>query len=164
MSYSDTLSWIALAALLVHFAACGPEPATDARDTSAVAEGALAPSDLVGTWVLDDETQEWLPRACVVLDFASAEEATFDVAHEAEALHVRLNDPNRTTWRSSGYDTKFDARQILPTTKTGGFCGRETIVRLRLRDAGPGVLTGVWQTPSCNVCPDRHFGAVRLED
>ena len=166
MLYPHMLPHILIIALVANLAACDPEhPAPGTRDTSAVADTGLAVSSgLAGTWRLDTETQGWVARACVVLDFPAPERASFQISHEAEELYVRFDSPARTVWRSPFRKSRFDAQQILPTTKAGNSCGRETTVRLRLREVQPGVIRGVWQTPHCSVCPDRHFGATRLEN
>jgi hypothetical protein len=119
---------------------------------------------LLGTWEIDAETQEWLPRSCVDLDFADGATA-FVVSREGDEMTVRLGDRRQTTFRGTFRDYVFDSRQVVPTSATGRFCGSETTVRLRLdyRSAGPGALVGQWQTPDCEVCPDRRFGARRSE-
>lgn len=119
---------------------------------------------LLGAWQIDAETQEWLPRSCVDLDFTDAATA-FVVARDGDEMTVRLGDRRETTFRGTFRDDLFDSRQLVPTSNTGRFCGPETTVRLRLdyRSAGPGALVGQWQTPDCDVCPDRRFGARRSE-
>ncbi|CAN5565521.1 hypothetical protein BH23BAC4_BH23BAC4_05610 [soil metagenome] len=119
-------------------------------------------SALVGTWVLDAETREWLPRACVVLDFEDPTFATFVASVQDEDLVVNLRDTRRTTWRGPVRGERFEAQQLLPTSPTGRFCGSETVVRLHLQIRN-NEFRGVWETPNCDVCPDRHFGAQRLD-
>jgi hypothetical protein len=148
-------------------AACTPDPGEGSQNGSApdAPAGAPAPAtDLVGTWVLDAGTQEWLPRACVVLDFDVPEQASFELSHQGGHLFVRLGTPTHTTWRSPARSRVFQGQQVLPTTQAGRFCGRETAVRLRLWATSPDTLVGVWKTPGCDVCPDRHFGATRAGD
>lgn len=120
---------------------------------------------LLGTWHLDVETQEWLPRACIVLDFDADQAAAFEVERRGDEYRVRLNDRRGTTFHGGVREGRFDGRQLLPTTTTGRFCGSNTAVllRLNLRGSEPGTLRGTWQTPDCSVCPDRDFGAVRAE-
>lgn len=155
-----------LIVLLGYLAGCNTDPGTGERRASAPTDTAAASSDsdLVGTWTVDAETQEWLPRACVVLDVSNPARATFDLTHEDDALYVHFRNPARTVWRSAVRNGAFEGLQILPTTETGRFCGRETPVRLELREVRPGILRGVWRTPECDVCPDRHFGATRVGD
>jgi len=120
---------------------------------------------LHGTWRLDAETQEWLPRACVVLDFEEHKEPGFEVEQRGDEYRVRLNDRRGTTFHGAARDGVFVSRQIIPTTTTGRFCGNTTtlLLRLNLRGSEPGTLRGVWQTPDCGVCPDRVFGGERLD-
>lgn len=137
----------------------------------ALAAGLVAcesPSDyesLDGTWRLDAETQEWVPRACVILDFDPAREALFEVEQPGDEFRVRLNDRRGTTFHGTVRGGLFDGRQFLPTSPTGSVCGSTTPVhmRLNLRGQMPGTLTGTWRTPACPECPDRRFGAVRAE-
>jgi len=129
-----------------------------------------APEDvtsLLGTWRLDAETREWIPRACVVLTVADPATASIEVAEEGSHVVVRLLATPSIPFTGRFRDGTFDGRQILPTTSTGRFCGSQTAVRLRLRldrdDAS--VLSGTWSTPpDCDVCPDRLFVAHRSPD
>jgi len=120
---------------------------------------------LLGTWQLDADTQDWLPRACVVLEYDDPRSAALEIERRDDEYRVRLTDRRGSTFHGHVRDGVFDGVQLLPTTPTGRFCGRRTNVRLRLnlRDREPGALRGVWQTPDCDVCPDRHFGATREE-
>lgn len=120
---------------------------------------------LLGTWRLDSETQEWLPRACVLLDFGEDQEPGFEIEQRGEEYRVRLNDRRGTTFHGAVREGVFDSRQVLPTSSTGRFCGRNTtlLLRLNLRGGEPGTLRGMWQTPECGVCPDRNFGGERME-
>jgi len=120
---------------------------------------------LHGAWRFDAATQEWLPRACVVLDFDANEEPGFEVERRGEEYRVRLNDHRGTTFHGAVRDGVFDSRQLLPTSTTGRFCGSNTTLHLRLnlRGSEPGTLRGMWHTPDCGVCPDRNFGGERAE-
>jgi len=126
-------------------------------------EGRTEYESLLGTWQLDAATQEWLPRACVVLDFDADREPGFEIERRDDEYRVRLNDRRGTTFHGSLRDGIFDSRQLLPTTTTGRFCGGTTTLHLRLnlRGGEPGTLRGMWHTPDCGVCPDRDFGAMR---
>lgn len=119
---------------------------------------------LLGHWLLDEETREWLPRACVVLDIRNTDEASLEILHVENDALVRLNDVRETTFAGPIRARSFTGRQLLPTTSTGRFCGGEITVRLRMHlVAGePDRLQGVWQTPGCELCPDRRFGAERV--
>jgi hypothetical protein len=140
---------LALSALLV-FSGC--------RDSE---PDSLEDSSLVGTWLLDAETREWLPRACVVLHFDDPARAMFDARMQDDDLVVRLRDSRQTTWRGAVRRERFEGQQVLPTTPTGRFCGSDTVVRLRLEMRND-EFRGVWETPNGDVCPDRHFGAQRV--
>jgi hypothetical protein len=121
-------------------------------------------ASLLGRWRLDAETREWVPRACVVLTVDDLENAAIEIAQEGGQAVVRLLGTPPTPFTGSLRDRTFDGRQILPTSETGRFCGRETavILRLRLERGDPDGLRGTWQTPDCGVCPDRPFGATRV--
>jgi hypothetical protein len=73
----------------------------------------------------------------------------------------------RGRWRDERHaDTRRRARRGLPggaRRANGRFCGAETAVRLRLRleRGDPDALRGTWETPHCDVCPDRTFAAYR---
>lgn len=118
---------------------------------------------LRGTWELDAETREWVPRACVVLDFDPDREARFEIERRGEEYLVRLSDRRETTFHGRVRGGVFDGRQLLPTSQTGRVCGSAMAVHLRLdlRRQEPGTLRGTWGTPACVECPDRTFGAVR---
>jgi hypothetical protein len=121
-------------------------------------------TSLLGHWRLDAVTREWVPRACVVLAVGDLENAAIEVSEEGEQAVVRLLGTPPTTFTGSLRERTFDGRQILPTSETGRFCGRETavILRLRLERGDPDALRGTWETPDCGVCPDRPFGATRV--
>jgi len=151
-----------LPALAVGAASCGPEDERERAASGAASVETAEEAGLIGTWQLDAETREWLPRACVRLGFPDPATATFDVEQAGDEVVVRLNTPHRTAWRVRSRARGIEGQQVVPTTETGRFCGRETPVWLRLRETSPGVLTGVWKTPECDVCPDRPFGATRV--
>lgn len=122
---------------------------------------------LVGFWKLDDITVDWLDRACVVLDFAENDDATFEIVKlNDEELVLKFNNEAHTSWRSKIHRRAFDATQILPTTSVGKVCGYNTAVRVVLRYdiENPDQIEGTWQTPLCSFCPDRVFDAVRVQN
>lgn len=151
--YSPVLS--ALLCVLLILAAC---------ERPAEREQADEEFPMLGHWLLDEDTRDWLPRACVVLDIRNTDEASLELIHVEDEALVRLNDVRATTFAGPIQTRNFTGRQLLPTTSTGRFCGSEIIVQLRMRlvSGDPDRLEGVWQTPGCELCPDRRFGAVRV--
>jgi len=141
---------------------CRQEPAPSLPPDAPEAEVSVA--SLLGRWQLDADTREWVPRACVVLNVDDLDNAAIEVAEDGGEVVVRLLGAPSIPFVGRYQERTFDGRQILPTTATGRFCGPETVVRLllRLERGDPDALRGTWQTPECDVCPDRHFGAVRV--
>lgn len=120
-------------------------------------------ASLMGRWQLDVDTREWVPLACVVLNIDDVDNASIEVIEEGSDVVVRLLGTPATSFVGSFREHMFSGRQILATTETGRFCGRETPVRLtlQLERGDPDRLRGTWQTPDCDICPDRRFEAVR---
>lgn len=120
-------------------------------------------SEYEGTWTLDEETVDWLPRSCIDHAFDENSEPGFDILSQNDLLIVQFRNGYKTTWIGDIKNRRFTASQILRTSTSGRFCGSETRVRIQLKftESESDSLTGIWQTPQCSVCPDRHFGAVR---
>jgi len=140
---------------------CRQEPTPPPPPDTPEAEVSVA--SLLGRWQLDADTREWVPRACVVLNVDDLGNAAIEVAEDGGEVVVRLLGAPSIPFVGRYLERAFDGRQILPTNENGRFCGNETVVRLRLRleRGDPDALRGMWQTPDCDVCPDRHFGALR---
>jgi hypothetical protein len=155
----------ALALILILMLGCREE-STPSPAPTGPSEAPEDVTSLLGTWRLDAETRDWIPRACVVLTVADPATASIEVVEEGSHVVVRLLATPSIPFTGRFRDQTFEGRQILATTASGRFCGSQTAVRLQLGlDRGDAsVLSGTWSTPDCDVCPDRRFVAHRSPD
>ncbi|MCC5850510.1 MAG: hypothetical protein JJU29_20680 [Verrucomicrobia bacterium] len=119
---------------------------------------------LTGHWELTPDSRERADRACMVLSFPPPGQPSFEIALIEPNWVLRFNDPGHTSWRGSTGTRNFTARQFLPTSSVGSFCGRQIQVQLRLHTLpdDPDMLLMEFETPDCNVCTAFTLTATRV--
>lgn len=132
----------------------------------AVSQRFLLPAEdvFVGEWVLDPETTSWLGRTCALMEFPDGP-PRIEIDLRNGDVAVRFNNRLETVFVGRMQTGRVVARQMIPATDTGRFCGDPLNVRLRLNIGvlEPDELQGHWRIPGCDVCPDQSFNATRAE-
>lgn len=118
-----------------------------------------------GRWQFDEETRVWMERTCVDIAFADTASAAVTIEVEDDRAQIRFSDVSRTRLGGTLRRGRLDARQLIPTSEVGRFCGRQTTIDISWRIAKnrPDEIVGRWATPGCDVCPERRFSASRDE-